>query len=236
MKRNDWKRVFITFCELTRFELMLWAMSMVVVSVSYLLSPQGDVLSLVTSLVGVTALIYVAKGYVLGQMLTVVFSVFYGIVSFRQQYYGEVITYLGMSAPIAMAAVVSWLRHPFEDTHEVEVRTMTLRLWMRMAILAIAVTVAFYFILRYLGTARLLISTLSVTTSFCAAYLTYLRSPYYGIGYGLNDVVLIVLWVLSSIEEPTYLPMVACFVMFLANDVYGFINWKRMQGRQKAMR
>ena len=84
-----------------------------------------------------------------------------------------------------------------------------------------------------LGTANLLTSTLSVTTSFLAVYLTYLRSPYYAIGYSANDIVLIVLWILATIDNPAYLPMVFCFVMFLANDIYGFINWRRMQRRQQ---
>ena len=61
----------------------------------------------------------------------------------------------------------------------------------------------------------------------------YMRSPYYAIAYAGNDIVLIVLWVLASIQDISYLPMVLCFVMFFANDIYGFINWKRMRKRQE---
>ena len=70
------------FRDLTKFELCLWLTSVVVVSLSYLLSGAGDVLTAISSLVGVTALIFVSKGYVLGQVLSLVFAVFYGIVSF----------------------------------------------------------------------------------------------------------------------------------------------------------
>ena len=102
-----------------------------------------------------------------------------------------------------------------------------------MTVLALLVTVLFYFILKALGTANLLFSTISITTSFVASYLTFLRSPYYAIGYSANDIVLIILWILASVEDVSYLPMVACFVMFLFNDLYGFYNWRRMQTRQK---
>lgn len=227
-------RAFASFGDLTRFECMLWTVSMLVVAASYLFSPQNDVLSLVASLLGVTALIFVAKGYVLGQVLIVVFAMLYGVVSYHQHYYGEVITYLGMTAPIAIAAVISWLRHPFEGTSEVEVNTLNIRQWVQVMLLTMVVSAMFYFLLRWLGTSRLWVSTLSVATSFFAAYLTFLRSPYYGLGYGANDVVLIVLWLCSSFDDPSYLPMVACFVMFLANDIYGFINWQRMRRRQQA--
>lgn len=110
---------------------------------------------------------------------------------------------------------------------------MTRRQWGVLIVLTAAVTAGFYFILEALGTANLLFSTVSVTTSFLAASLTMMRSPLYAIGYAANDVVLIVLWVLAALKDPSSLPMVACFLAFFLNDFYGFINWRRMERRQK---
>lgn len=221
------------FRDLTKFEFILWISSVIVVCVSFLLPQEKDYLTLIASLIGVTALIFVAKGYVLGQVLSVVFAVFYGIISFYFRYYGEVITYLCMTAPIAIMAVISWLRHPYQDTKEVEVNKMTKSQCIVMWALAIAVTVLLYFVLKAFNTANLIFSTISVTTSFLASYMTFMRSPYYGIGYAANDIVLIVLWVLASLENPSYIPMILCFVMFLVNDLYGFYNWRRIEKRQK---
>ena len=221
------------FCDLTRFERALYVVSLILVTGSFLLSFPRDYLSWIASLIGVTALIFVAKGYVIGQILVVVFSTFYGIISFWFQYYGEVITYLCMTAPIAIASAVSWFRHPFQETREVEIHRLTRRQWAVMIALSLVVTAAFYFILRALGTARLVFSTISVTTSFFAAWLTMLRSPLYAVGYAANDLVLIVLWVLAALKDPSSLPMAACFLAFFLNDSYGFINWRRMERRQK---
>lgn len=221
------------FRDLTRGERCLWLCSMAVVAASFALSG-GDWLSGTASLIGVTALIFVAKGYVLGQVLTVVFSVFYGAISFYFRYYGEMITYLCMTTPIAVMSVISWLRHPYRDSREVTVQDVNRRQAAIMLLWATLVTVLFYFILRGLNNASLLISTLSITTSFIASYLTFLRSPYYALAYAANDVVLIVLWILAAAGDITCLPMVFCFVMFLVNDLYGFVNWQRMRQRQKA--
>lgn len=220
------------FRELTRFEWVLWISSLVVVSASYLLAPDRDLVTLLTSLVGVTALIFVAKGHVLGQMLCVVFAVAYGVISFCFRYYGEMITYLGMSAPSAVAATVSWLKNPYRETSEVKVSTVTGKRFALVLVLTAVVTGAFYFILRALNTANLFFSTLSVATSFLASALTILRSPWYAIAYSANDLVLIVLWALASVEDISYLPMIFCFIMFLGNDLYGFFNWQRMKKRQ----
>lgn len=221
------------FRDLTRGERCLWLCSVAVVALSFALSG-GDWLSGAASLIGVTALIFVAKGYVLGQVLTVVFSVFYGAISFLFQYYGEMITYLCMTTPIALMSVVSWLRHPYQDSQEVAVQDVSRRQVVVMLVWSIIVTAGFYFILRALNNANLAISTVSITTSFLASYLTFLRSPYYALAYAANDVVLILLWVLAAMTDVTCLPMVLCFVMFLINDLYGFVNWQRMRRRQQA--
>ena len=167
------------FRDLTTFERTLYLTSLALVTGSFLLSSPRDYLSWIASLIGVTALIFVAKGYVIGQILIVMFSAFYGIISFYFHYYGEVITYLGMTTPIAIMSAVAWFRHPFQETKEVEVHRMTWGQWGVLIVLTAAVTVVFYFILEALGTANLLFSTLSVTTSFLAASLTMMRSPLY---------------------------------------------------------
>ena len=228
------KRTFYNpFRFLSRFEWGLWIASLLVVTVSFFFGGEGGVLSLIASLLGVTALIFVAKGDVTGQLLTVVFSVLYAVISWDLHYYGEMITYLCMSAPIAAFSVVSWLRHPYaKDRCEVKMVRLSRREIVWAVCLTAVVTALFYWILRALGNAALAVSTLSVTTSFLASYLLFRRSPYYALAYAANDVVLIVLWVIATVEELSYLSMVACFVMFLFNDLYGFFNWLRVRKKQ----
>lgn len=215
----------------TKFDWLLWMLSVMVVTASFLLSKNYNWLTLSASLVGVTALIFLAKGNVIGQVLTIVFSMLYAIVSYQFQYYGEMITYLGMTMPTAFAAVVSWLKHPYSDV-EVKVKHLRAMDVIVLCMLTVFVTIMFYYILRYFGTSNLLFSTISITTSFLASGLMVLRSPYYAIAYSANDIVLIILWILATMEEISFLPMIMCFVMFLANDLYGFYNWNQMKKRQ----
>lgn len=224
--------LFKSLKALSRFELLLWILSLITVSISFLASKEPDYLTLVASLTGVTALIFVAKGYVLGQVLTVIFALFYGIISFKFKYYGEMITYLLMTAPMAVMAIISWVRHPFKNSNEVEVNRLSKGSFILGITLSLIVTMVFFFVLRALGNANLFTSTISVTTSFLASYLTFVRSPYYALAYGANDIVLIVLWIMASITTPSYLPMVFCFIMFLVNDLYGFYNWNKMLKKQ----
>lgn len=217
------------------FALALWTGSVIAVAASFFTFGGTEVLTLAASLIGVTALIYVARGHAMGQLLTIVFAIFYGIISYGSRYYGEMVTYLGMTAPTAAAALIAWLRHPYRDTAEVEVSALSFQQIVIMLCLAASVTAAFYFILGALGNASLLVSTVSVTTSFLASYLTVCRSPYYALAYAANDIVLIVLWVQASVIDISNVSMMVCFAMFFANDMYGFVNWRRMMRRQTKM-
>lgn len=228
------KKLFTYF---SLFEWLLWRISMCVIVFSFFFSQDRYIPTLIASLLGVTALIFLAKGNVVGQFLTIIFSLLYAVVSIRFRYWGEMITYLFMSLPAAVFSCVSWLKHPSkENKNEVEVAYMTAKKWTYTSLLALLATIAFYFVLRYFKTPNLWLSTLSVTSSFFASALLFLRSRYYALAYATNDVILIGLWVLASIQSLSYLPMVFCFVAFLCNDLYAFINWKRLQNKQKNAR
>lgn len=59
-----------------------------------------------------------------------------------------------------------------------------------------------------------------------------LRSSYYAMGYAANDIVLIILWTLASLENPVYIPVVVNFSIFFLNDMYGFVSWKKRELQQ----
>ena len=219
----------------SNIEWALWLSSLLFIIISFFAFGGDGYLTLVASLVGATSLIYCAKGNPIGQVLMIIFGALYGVISYSFAYFGEMITYLGMTVPMAIVALVTWLKNPYKNNKsEVTVNKISKQEIVFMLCLSVLVTIIFYFILKALGTANLLPSTVSVTTSFIAAYLTFRRSPYFAFVYALNDIVLIVLWVLASIRDMSYVSTVVCFIIFLLNDLYGFISWKRMQKRQSA--
>lgn len=217
----------------SKAEIVLWCSSVLLILFSFCIFDRESYLTLLASLVGVTSLIFNAKGNPFGQLLMVVFSLLYGIISFTFKYYGEMITYLGMTMPMAVFALISWLKNPYNGNKaEVKVnsinKTETTLLWTITA----AVTVLFYFILKHFETTNIIPSTISVTTSFLAVYLTFRRSPWFALAYAANDVILILLWVLASMYDIRYISVMVCFIAFFANDIYGYLSWQKMKTRQ----
>ena len=220
--------------DLTAREWALWICSLLAVTASNLLAGNVDILTLAAVCVGVTSLIFAAKGNVWAQILMIAFSILYGIISWRFRYWGEMMTYLGMTLPMAVWSTVTWLKNPSENGKEVAIQKLTKKHIAGIVFFGIITTAVFYFILKALDTPNLFFSTLSVTTSFLAASLTMLRSPFYALGYAANDIVLIVLWVMASLNDPQYIPVAVNFAIFFINDMYGFISWKKREHLQNA--
>ena len=221
----------------TKGEIILWSSSVLSLIVSFVLFDRTNYLTLIASLIGATALIFCAKGNPFGQFLMVIFGAFYGFISYTFRYYGEMMTYLGMTVPMAIISLVSWLKNPYNgNKSEVTVNSIKWKEIIFMLFLSGIVTCVFYFILKFFNTANLIPSTISIATSFAAVYLTFRRSPFFALVYALNDIVLIVLWTLASFHDISYLSVIICFIMFLANDLYSFFNWLRMQKRQQSIK
>lgn len=215
-------------------EKILWVCSVFIIVSFFMVFDGENYLTLTASLVGVTSLILNAKGNPLGQFLMVIFSVLYGIISYSFRYYGEMLTYLGMTAPMAVFALISWLKNPYEGKKsQVKVGEISKIECVFMIILTGIVTLIFYYVLKFFNTQNLFFSTVSVTTSFLAVYLTFRRSAFYAVAYAMNDIVLIILWTMASMTNVSYVSVVICFMVFFVNDLYGFLNWRKMKIKQK---
>ena len=180
MHREEQKPLFNYF---TKGEISIWCISVTLIVASFLLFDRENYLTLVASFIGVTSLIFNAKGNPFGQFLMVIFSILYRVISFAVAYYGEMITYLGMTAPMAVFALALCLKNR-HNRNKAEVKEIIF-----MIILTAVITLIFNHILAAFHTANLIPSTIFVTTSFLAVYLTFRRSAFYAIGYAANDIV-----------------------------------------------
>ena len=222
------------FSSLTKFERILLLFSLIVITAAFIIFDGNDYLSFIASIIGAISLIFCAKGHPIGQILIIIFSILYGLVALRVKYYGELATYVLMTLPMAVYALIEWIRHPYnEETREVEVKKIGRRDVLSLVISATAVSVGFYFILGFFETPYLPLATLSVLTSFSAVFLSAKRSPLYAIAYGLNDLVLIALWALSLGESMGNVSVLVCFSIFLIHDIYGFISWYKRGVKQQ---
>ena len=194
---------------------------------------KSDVLTIIASIIGVFCALFLAKGLVAGQFIGIVLVVFYSIVSFNNGFYGEMIIYIALMLPMYIWSIVEWAKHKNQNTQSVEINHIKPKEWLVVAIVAVAVFIGLYFLLKLLNTNELFVSTLSVVDNIFAIYLLARRSKYGFLSYIVNDIILIVLWGLPVINgNLLLLPMLLNPIINLVNDSYGIINWTKLQKMQ----
>ena len=128
-------------------DIVLWSASVILVIAAFCVFDRENYLTLMASLVGVTSLIFNAKGNPVGQVLMVIFSLLYGIISYTFSYFGEMITYLGMTAPMAFFSLIVWLKNPYKgNKSEVAVKSLYRSEIIFMFISSGIITFIFYYI------------------------------------------------------------------------------------------
>ena len=136
----------ICACIFFKTEIFLWSFSVLLIVVSFSVFDRANYMTLIASVIGTTSLIFNAKGNPIGQVLMVIFCILYGVISYSFSYYGEMITYLGMTAPMAVFALVSWLRNPYNGNRaEVRVNSIKKKEVAFMLSLTAVVTIVFTF-------------------------------------------------------------------------------------------
>lgn len=223
------------FKEWSHFEILFLFCSLIVITLCFILGTDRNVFSLVVSLIGVISVLTVAKGLVIAPMINIVYNIIYAILSITQQYYGEAIIYIFLMIPISVMSIVEWLKNKSKDDENVvEINKIHGIEYMWLSVVTLIATIGFYFLLKFLNTNELIISTISLISSLVASYLMLRRCSYYALGFMANDIILIILWgLVVKNNSIAYLPTVITFVVFLINDIYGFINWKKIEKKQE---
>ncbi len=220
----------------TLFEILFLAVSLTIVVGCFVFASDRNYFSLVCSMLGVIAVLTVSKGLIWAPYINVVFNTCYAILSFTQGFYGEFIISILLMNAIYIMSIVSWVKNKGKQNDKVvQVNKLSIKEYVFLAIGTVVATVAFYFILKALNTKELIVSTLSLVGSGVAAYLMFRRCSNYALGYIFNDIILIIMWSLNIASNGWgYLPTVVGFVVFLVNDIYGFIHWKKEEKSQES--
>ncbi len=195
---------------------------------------KSDILTTLCSIIDIIAMLLIAKGKNIGQLLGVLITVLYSIVSFKNGFYGEVIIYIFMMLPMYLIGIVSWIKHKNKETNSVEINNIYKSEWLIVSIVSVIVFTGVYYLLKAFNTNELLVSTLSVLASLFGIYFQIRRSKYTFSFFIINDIILSVLWGIPIINGNfSLLPIFLDPVINFLNDTYGFYNWTRLEKKQK---
>lgn len=213
-------------------EIIFLSLEIIIPIILYFVFNCQDYMNLIGAEIGIVSIFFLAKASLFGIGLSLLFSTFYAITSLNYTYYGEAIIYFAFMIPIGIASGIIWIINRFKGTAEVSIVSTKKIDFIIGPIISSILTFALFWLLRYLGTQNIVTSTISLFTSFLALYFQLKRSKYGEIFFAANDVVLITLWTLATIDDISFMPIVVCFIFLLVNDIYGFFNWSKIKKKQ----
>lgn len=224
------------FSDWTKFELGLLITGLAISILSSIIFHGNVIDTLYTSSYLITALL-MAKGKVECYLVGFVSVFFYGIVSYDQGYYGELLITALLTFPIMIIGIRDWLKHQDKENDVVMINSLSKKEIAISFLSQVPLFWFYYFILKIFNTDLLVISSLSVVTSVLASYFEARRSELSLFCYIANDFVIITLWLIPIIGGETELiPVLVGPLLLLVNDIYGSYNWTRMKRQQKLAR
>lgn len=194
----------------------------------------GTIIDSLYTVTYLTTAILMSKGKVESYFIGIISVFFYGIVSYNQGYYGELLITIFLTFPMMIIGIVSWLKHQDKDEDVVIISSLSKKEIVFAFSSQLILFWVYYFLLKAFNTDLLMISSLSIVTSVLATYFEARRSELSLFCYVANDLILITLWMIPIINGDTSLISVLIGPMLLlVNDIYGSYNWKRLKDIQK---
>ncbi len=194
----------------------------------------GTIIDSLYTVTYLTTAILMSKGKVESYFIGIISVFFYGIVSYNQGYYGELLITIFLTFPMMIIGIISWLKHQDKDEDVVIISSLSKKEIVFTFSSQLILFWVYYFLLKAFNTDLLMISSLSIVTSVLATYFEARRSELSLFCYVANDLILITLWMIPIINGDTSLISVLIGPMLLlVNDIYGSYNWKRLKDIQK---
>ncbi len=226
------KKVANFFKQISLFEYLLTIISLIVSIVLSIVFKVGALKAIFT-LLGILMLLFVSKGWIIGEAFSLLYMIVYAVISYLSHYYGEMFISIFISVPISIFTFINWIRHP-KSRGEQEIKIASLSNFKIVCIITFSILLCFpiYFLLEHFNTPNLIVSTLSVVASLIASLLLLFRSNLYALFFILNDIIVMILWSLLCKNDISNLMMVITFFISLIFDIYGLINWTSIKKKQ----
>lgn len=194
----------------------------------------GTIIDSLYTITYLTTAILMSKGKVESYFIGFFSVIFYGIVSYNQGYYGELLITIFLTFPIMIIGIISWLKHQDKEDDVVIISSLSKKEIIFAFSSQLILFWGYYFLLKVFNTDLLIISSLSIVTSVLASYFEARRSELSLFCYVANDLILITLWIIPIINRNTSLISVLIGpLLLLVNDIYGSYNWKRLKNIQR---
>lgn len=195
------------------------------------LSEKFDWLALVLNVTGIINLVLCAKGNLINYFFGIIYNALYVYVAYSTQLYADSAIYLCYYLPMQFIGWFNWKKNQNSDASAVKVRHLTLKTGAILLVVAVALVplLAKLLSLPIIHDAQPWTDSATTVASIIAMFMmvnAYAEQWYIWL---ILDLMQVIKWIIATVQGQEHAAMMLImFAFFLANAVYGLIQWNRL--------
>lgn len=188
-------------------------------------------LNIIAGLAGVISVVLCAKGKTVFYFIGFIQTITYLVLAWKNKFYGEVAENVFYFVTMIWGIFV-WKKNSVENedgTEDVAAKVFTAKQWILSIIITIIGTIGMGYVLNMIGSAQAYTDAATNVLAIIAQILMVRRYKEQWLWWLVIDVLCIKMWFVAGNWS-----MVAMYIAWTANCIYGWYNWAKLNKAQNA--
>ena len=206
---------------------------------SSLLGDGWDTLGFIVAVTGIINLVLCAKGNIWNYLFGIIYNAIYVYISWKSRLYADSGIYLLYYLPMQFIGWINWKKNQNQDSGAVNAIHLTRRMALLLLAAAAVLIPLFAWLLSqpFIGDSQPWLDAATTVVSILAMYMMVKAVAEQWYIWIVLDAAQVIKWTIATLrgEEHAAL-MLVMFAFFLANAVYGLIQWNGLAKQSSAPR
>lgn len=219
-----------------KFEIFWILFFLAIQCIIFAINP-SSIIDTVAAITGILCVIFVSKGKISNYIFGFISVSLYAYIAYTFKFYGDMMLSLFVYIPVQFIGFYTWSHNLRQGkltvnkagVAEVIAKSLNTKQWVIVILLCLLGTFAYSQFLKYLGGNLPFIDGLSTVVAIVAQILMIMRYKEQWILWILVNILTIALWTLAYVVgNETSIPILAMYIMYLFNSIYGYVNWIKL--------
>ena len=188
---------------------------------------KDSVIAVISAICGILYTFLAGKGLPICYLFGITGSSFYGLLSFQNALWGNLILYIGYYLPMQILGYFKWSKNLQDNKKEIiKIKLPQKELFYLIFILSILST-AIYFLLKHLNDSKPILDSITTVFSIGGMYLTVRRAIEQWIFWMIVNTLSFIMWITVALNGIKVYSTIIMWGVYLILAIYFYITWSK---------
>lgn len=189
---------------------------------------RGDsVFAFISAVCGITYTALAGKGLPICYIFGVIGSSFYGLLSFQNALWGNLLLYVCYYVPMQITGYFQWNKNLKEGKSDIVKIVLPKKELFLLLLILLSLSIIGYYILLYFKDSNPLLDSLTTVLSIGGMYLTVRRAIEQWIFWFVVNILSLYMWVMVVLSGVKAYSTVAMWLVYTVLAIYFYYNWRK---------